>query len=452
MKPTGVRRSPAVGRRSQDLHLRAEFLRLKAALHDPNTGLDATAAVLEAARALFQTSRAVGLIHVEVDPLARVETVYGWQLFDRILKTVADEIRSARETPLPAASIVCQAGICADRFLVLVPLGRGEVSTRPELLDTGCRALQDRLTTRFSGSDFRAMSPRPTFSIGCAVVAEHPFYRLERQLYRAIDDARQSGMRAEAQVRGRQHAELKRIIRDQQIETVFQPIVDLETRRIFGYEALSRGPSESMFEAPATLFECSREVGMSGELDRCCQRAALRQARRLSRGDKLFLNALPSSLLDPGFREGLLAELPEDYPIACSDIVLEIADRNGIVDDGTLTAEVADLRSLGFRVSVDDVGRNASSLERLADVRPDFIKVDVSLVRNIHRNLIKQGTVRSICELAREIESTVIAEGIETREELDALRQCGVRYGQGYLLFRPSRNLPARPAAGKIGN
>jgi len=437
----------ASGGKSQPTHLRTEYLRLRSATFDANTELQSVASVVEAVRALFHRTRTIGVIHLEVDPLARVETVYGWQVLDRILKAVAVETVWLRSSLLPPETVVAQQGVFADRFLVFVPLPHNDQGPHAVLVLQSCATLVDRLTNLFAGEDFRAMSPRPVFHVGSATITEHPFYRLERQIYRGIEEARMAGARQEAQERSRQHAELKSIIREERIEILFQPILNLETEVIIGYEAFSRGPRNSMFESPGTLFEYSREVGMSSELDLLCQRTALKQARRLSSGDKLFLNALPASLLDPGFREGLLADLPEGYPIARGDIVLEIADRNTIVDFEAFGTEMSDLRAKGFMMSIDDIGKASSSLESLSEVHPDFIKVDNSLVRGIHKNLIKQELLRSFCQVARAMNADVIAEGIETREELEVVRRCGARFGQGFLFYRPSRELPARRAA-----
>ena len=309
---------------------REEHLRLKACVFDPATGLESLPLVMEPVRALFQKTRSVGLLCVQMDPGARIEVVYGWQVLDGMLEGAAGELKELCRDLLPPGSVLCQSGIHADEFLLFIPLPSDQGARRPGVLAEACQAVEERLAHRFGGPDFRSMAPSPAPVVGSSTIVEHPFFRLERQLYGAVEEARQSGERGEARERLRQQAELKRIIRDQNIETVFQPIVHLETEKVLGYEAFSRGPRDTLFEAPGNLFACSREAGMSRELDLVCQRAALRHAQQLSPGDKLFLNALPSSLLDPGFREGLLADLPEDYPVSRSDIVLEIADRNTI--------------------------------------------------------------------------------------------------------------------------
>jgi EAL domain-containing protein (putative c-di-GMP-specific phosphodiesterase class I) len=429
--PRGTKQAPT----------REEHLRLRACVFDPGTGLESLPLVMESVRALFQKTRSVGLLCVDLDPGARIEVVYGWQVVDGLLEGTAGELGALCRELLPPGAILSQTGLHADVFLIFFPLPPDTAARRSGVLAEAARAVEDRLARRFSGADYRSMAPPPAPTVGISTIVEHPYFRLERQIYSAIEEARQAAGRGEARERLRQQAELKRIIRDQNIETVFQPIVHLETEKVLGYEAFSRGPRDTLFEAPGNLFACSREAGMSRELDLVCQRAALRHAQQLSPGDKLFLNALPSSLLDPGFREGLLADFPEDYPVSRSDIVLEIADRNTIEDYNAFSSEVADLRAHGFEISIDDVGKASSSLESLSEVKPDFIKVDASIVRNVHLNLIKQELLRSLCQVARSMGAQVIAEAIETREELEAVRRCGVSYGQGYLFSKPSREL-----------
>jgi len=420
--------------------LRTEYLRLKGALHDPNTGLMASAAVFEKVRGMFQRGMTVGIVHVEMDPGARVEKVYGWQVIDGLLQSVASDLEALRGDMLPAESVVAQSGVHADRFILFVPIP--DPAPGADAVDAICSRVRERLAARFDGEEFRTMSPRPAPGVGGAAVTENPFFRLERQLDRGLDEARGQASREIAGERTRQHAELKRIIREQEIETLFQPIVELRTGTILGYEAFARGPRDSALESPESLFECSREVGMAGELDLLCQRLALRRAGKLDPGCVLFLNALPASLLDPGFREGLLAALPAGFPIGRKDIVLEIADRQSIDDYQAFGAEVMDLRASGFRMSIDDVGKAATGLESLSEVRPDFIKVDASLIRHLDENLIKQELLRSLCQVARTMNAEVIVEGIETREELEASRRCGARFGQGYLFRRPSVDIP----------
>jgi EAL domain-containing protein (putative c-di-GMP-specific phosphodiesterase class I) len=103
---------------------------------------------------------------------------------------------------------------------------------------------------------------------------------------------------------------------------------------------------------------------------------------------------------------------------------------------------LGELRVLGIRLSIDDVGTGYSSLQTITEVEPDFIKIDLSLIKNIHRSLIKQELVHSLLHVAARIGARVIAEGIETEDEYRTLRRCGVRYGQGFWFARPAPPFP----------
>ena len=123
--------------------------------------------------------------------------------------------------------------------------------------------------------------------------------------------------------------------------------------------------------------------------------------------------------------------------LAGLEVVIEIAEREAIGDYRLFESEVGELRMRGFRLGVDDVGTGSGSLQTIAEIRPDYIKVDGSLIRNIQQSLVKQEMLRSLSKVARSIEATLVAEGIESGEELAAVRDCGVRYGQGFLFARP---------------
>lgn len=424
--------------------LRTEYLRLKSVLYDPNTGLDASAAILERVRALFHHTRSIGLIHLQIDPSSRLEGIYGWQVLDGLLREVATNLEDLRGCGVPSDSLVSQVGIHSDRFLLFVPLVPGRLEAQKTNLSRIREAVEGRMDTLFAGMEYRSMTPRPAPRIGSTIVSDHPFFRLERQIYEGIDRAGSSESRAGPEGWRRWQAELERIVKEQAIETLFQPVVDLDDNHVIGYEALTRGPRATDFEMPLSLFERSKEIGIAEELDRVCRHAALTHARKLEPGDKLFINALPDSLLEPGFRDALLADLQQNHPVARQDIVLEITDRWAIHDYEAFCSEVSNLKACGFRMSFDNVGKSSTSLESLLELEPDFIKIDGSLIRNIHKNLIKQELVRSLCRAAQTIDSQIIAEGIETRDEMEAVKRCGVQMGQGYYFSRPSRELPVR--------
>jgi len=429
-----------VGHTGPDDDLRTEYLRLKAALYDPNTHLQSVPAVVDAVRNLLDEARWVGVIHVEIDSLARLEAIYGWQVYDRLLRAISAVLHEARGDLYPRESILSQNGIYGGRFILFVPAKAGARAPLDDL-DHSASGLSTRLAERFGGPEFSSMAPPLGFHVGYAAFTDKPFLRLERLIYRTIEEARMLALKSEPQQRSREQAELKRIITEEDIDIVFQPVLDLRDATTIGYEAFCRGPRDTIFERPQTMFDGARDVGAACDLDLLCQKKALARARGLTAGEKLFLNALPASLADPGYLDHLLRELPVDLQVGKEDIILEFADRNAIGDYEVFGHELLELRSRGFRIAVDNVGTGSSSLQTITEVRPDFIKVDHSLIRNIQTNLIKQEMLRSLCQVARAIEATVVAQGIEHQEELDAVRNCGTDFGQGFLFAFPRADL-----------
>jgi EAL domain-containing protein (putative c-di-GMP-specific phosphodiesterase class I) len=233
------------------------------------------------------------------------------------------------------------------------------------------------------------------------------------------------------------------------LTTHYQPIVDMDLDSIMGYEALTRGPENTVFEVPKALFAASDASHVSGELDALCGQKALRGARGFDPDKKLFLNSLPETLGTPGLIERNLAAVLEEVALRPHNLVLEITERTAIEDFESFGRELDRLRRLGFLVAIDDVGTGYSSLQTISEVPADFLKIDISLIKNLHQSLIKQDLVHSLLQVASRTRTRVIAEGIETAEEYQALRSCGVRYGQGFYFARPAPAFPLIARGGK---
>jgi EAL domain-containing protein (putative c-di-GMP-specific phosphodiesterase class I) len=122
--------------------------------------------------------------------------------------------------------------------------------------------------------------------------------------------------------------------------------------------------------------------------------------------------------------------------------VLEITERTSLRSSTALQTRLAELRELGFKLAIDDIGAGYSGLTSFADLIPEVVKVDMSLVRDVHLSPVKQRTIRSLCALAHEVGSVVVGEGVETEPERDCLRELGCDLLQGFLLAQPSRDLP----------
>jgi EAL domain-containing protein (putative c-di-GMP-specific phosphodiesterase class I) len=233
-------------------------------------------------------------------------------------------------------------------------------------------------------------------------------------------------------------AELKKAIREEGIRTVWQPVVELPSGSFHGFEALARGPKDSMFEMPRAMFALSGRVGASGDLDRLCRVSAIREGQGVGPEHKLFFNILPSTLAGSGWSAGEVPELLAAAGRAPADVVVEVSER-AIGADAALLLDAWDaLRGEGFQLALDDVGTGRDGGDALDRLRPDYLKVDASVVRGIDVNLVKQEIFTTIARAGDTIGAKLVAVGVESAEEATTLRRLGAQYAQGYHFAGPA--------------
>ena len=230
--------------------------------------------------------------------------------------------------------------------------------------------------------------------------------------------------------RERLEIELDRVLASMAL--AIQPIIYADTCAIYGYEALLRAKSTEMSN-PGAVLHAAEVLGRLHDLGRRVRELALGVLSRIPEHAMLFLNAHPQDLLDPELfdADGELAK-------HASRIVIEITERSSLEQLGDIQAHVARLRTMGYRIAVDDLGAGYSGLTSLAQIEPEIVKLDMSLVRGIHNNPTRQKVVRSMTALAKDMGSLVVAEGVECEEEKDALLELGCDLLQGFLIARPS--------------
>jgi EAL domain-containing protein (putative c-di-GMP-specific phosphodiesterase class I) len=415
-------------------HLRISYLRLKSALRDPSTGLYGFTLLFDEIRRLLDERGELGVITVEMANLALVESVYGWQALDRVRQRVSVVLEMGLGRDLSPETRVAINGVHGDAFLLFVPETLEGERLRPEALAATAASVDRALSSAFCEAEYASMAPPVRFQVGCALLAHNPFYRFERLVYQAIAEARRSGERADDRQRLAWTAELKRILSERCVHSLYQPVVSLDDRSVLGFEALARGPSDSVFEMPRVMFAFSEQIGMETELDRVCRTAALAGANAVPEGACLFVNTLPESLSDPEWISEPLAEHLDSAGLPRSSVIIEVSDRATHERLTQLAPEVSRLREAGFRIALDNVGTGYASLEAIAELQPDFLKVDPSLVQDLERNALKQELVRSLARLAEKVGATLVAGGIESDPQMQAARRCGARYGQGRLL------------------
>ncbi|MDX1299507.1 MAG: bifunctional diguanylate cyclase/phosphodiesterase [Pseudomonas sp.] len=239
---------------------------------------------------------------------------------------------------------------------------------------------------------------------------------------------------------------LDTILANGDLHSLFQPIFSLSERRILGYEALSRGPSNSALHSPINLFAVARSNGRLSELELLCRKNACQRFSQLKLEGKLFLNVSPDSLLEPKHQPGRTLQLLQSLGIPPSQVVIELTEQSPTDDFTLLDTALHHYRAMGFSIALDDLGAGYSSLRLWSELRPDYVKIDRHFIDGIHQDAVKREFVGSILKMAKASRAQVIAEGIEQPEELAVLAEMGVDLLQGYLLCRPQEQ-PPRDAA-----
>jgi EAL domain-containing protein (putative c-di-GMP-specific phosphodiesterase class I) len=268
---------------------------------------------------------------------------------------------------------------------------------------------------------------------GGAYRLANPTISAATQVRAAVEEARRDADLSERVAQRERRHRFMHVLVSEQVHSVYEPIVEVASRTVFGYEALARGPAGTEFQSPIALFERASEENLVFELDALCRRRGLEGALDLPQGTKLFLNFRPTTIHDPSFRADVLRKTLDRCRLSPSDIVFEISEQESI-DNYWLFREVRDYyANLGFQIALDDTGAGYASLEAVMELTPEYIKVDRAFVQGIDQDPSRQELLKALHAVANRIGSRIIAEGLDTLEELNTLGELGIPYGQGWL-------------------
>ncbi len=231
---------------------------------------------------------------------------------------------------------------------------------------------------------------------------------------------------------------LREIIEQRQLSALLQPIVDMASGEIIGYEGLIRGPSDSLLHSPINLFKVAFANNQMVQIEHLSRQVVLERFVELKLPGKLFFNVSPKCLLQLEGHHGKTLELIREVGINPERVIIELTESEPTYDYDLMRDAVRHYREMGFQIAIDDLGEGFSSLRLWSELRPEYVKIDMHFIQGINMDPVKLQFVRSIQEIAEKSNTLVIAEGIETQAELLVLRDVGVAYGQGYHLGRPN--------------
>jgi EAL domain-containing protein (putative c-di-GMP-specific phosphodiesterase class I)/GGDEF domain-containing protein len=398
-------------------------------LHDSLTGLPTLPVAIERSRQYFKERGELVVLYFNFVRYSKIEEIYGWEKLDAVLETTATAVREFLDDDDLGDSRVMVSFTNDDDFIFFhVPQSGVKAASESEITEMVTR-LQRHVGAQIETAHGEDIAALFDIYVGRAHLYYNPKIRLERLIYRGIREAQNASRSVEQRERARRVSDLKTSLRDRLVYVDYHPIVVATTKEIFGYEALARGRMRTL-RSPEVMFDVAAEADMIWELSRLCRARAIEGMNTiLKRDELLFINVDPHDFTDPAFTEQEVADP--------SRVVIEITERTAIKDYPKFRDRLKAFREIGYRFAVDDAGSGYAGLGSIANLEPDFIKLDISLISAIDTNFIKQNLVQTMVRFANEHGAKVIAEGVERAEEFRTVQELGVHLVQGFYLHRP---------------
>ncbi|MBI4743687.1 MAG: EAL domain-containing protein [Actinobacteria bacterium] len=257
-------------------------------------------------------------------------------------------------------------------------------------------------------------------------------------IFNSIEEAQKSIHQIKTKEKELMTEQLKEILENEKINTLLQPIINLSNNNIIGYEAFNYGP-EGNLKSPRKLFWLAKESDLTCRLDKICREKAVKKAIENKSNGLLFININLDAIGSPVFKEFLDSSSFISNKIPHDKIVFEVSEQSAVTNTDLFKMTFNYLKSMGFKTAIDDAGSGYyTNLQMINKIKPDFVKIDIPLIRDIDKDIIKQELVSTIVRLSSRSDIKTIAEGIETSVELNTLRDLNVQYGQGYFIAYPS--------------
>lgn len=419
-----------------------DVLRDASVYYDEVTGLPTLANVQSEVQQLLADHGQVGIIYVSLQGIGALEELSGFEVVDEVFRVVGARLSEARGDILRREDLISISSL-GNGFVVVLSPSR----TQGYLADADLKAVKQRLENKLLVGIEDELRSRLEVQIGVSVgwarLSQSPKVRFRRALLHAIEDATNGIQRERSETRHRLNAEFQQVLAQGEVTCVYQPIVHAGDYAVIGYELLARGPRQSELHRPDVLFEVAREQGRVPELDRLCRMTAARASSTLPDRYLRFINTEPVNLFFQARSDLFVHELVAATPSHLRDkTIIEVTEKSVIEDFQRVREVVARLRDQGFRIAIDDAGAGYSGLQTVIEIEPDFMKLDMSLVRNIETSQVKQRLVSTLRDFCQSADIGLVAEGVETNEQLDKVMELGVPYAQGFLFARPGSPYP----------
>ena len=406
-----------------------QVARLRELFFDPTTEVPTMAVVIDDLRRQVENGDTLQVFCLEIEPLFRLGERDLWDTFDVLRREFVRGLRVMVAPILGNDITIATSHSGANDFYVFArdPGSTPNLSLLARELERSARASLQSINVD------PVVADEVTIFAGASVTQPQPVFA-PRILYNAVREAKDSAERRETRYYHGMREKLLRAVHDRLITTVFQPVVDLATRSVVGYEALSRGPAGTEIENPEVIFELARDFDLVWDLETLCIENVLPMLRDVCSRGFLFFN-LESHFIQQLQQRG--TGVFDAFFECHHQVVIEVTERSAIRDYRTFRRTLHDLKTMGFKIAIDDCGSGYASLEAIAELQPDYLKVGHSLFHGVEKDPIRRRLVDLVARISDTIGAKTIAEAIETEEQLRVTQELGIHQGQGYLFAAP---------------
>jgi EAL domain-containing protein (putative c-di-GMP-specific phosphodiesterase class I) len=385
----------------------------------------------------FTAGTALGVMMFDLSVLDGVEQTQGFPArieavssFSRLLREVAGE-------RLADCDLVMEGEPGRNELLVVLLRKHQDARFYRQELPGFDQTVRRKLEREGAKLFYPYLKKLPSIEMGYSVMLRNPKLGVDTQLRRVVAEAREDVALNTRISQRKLRRRFYELLLDHQVYSVYEPIVEVGTNVVFGYEALARGPDGTDLNAPIAMFTEARRQGLVYELDCLCRASGLTGAVDFPEGTKLFLNVLPSAIHDPDFRADRLIRTLAECRLTPNDVVFEVSEQESIRDFDAFREMRDYYRSLGFAFALDDTGSGYAGLEALLEISPEYIKIDRAFVSGVDEDPVRQDVLRALRGVADKTGARIIGEGLNRLEELAMLGELGIHFGQGWLFGHP---------------
>lgn len=391
-------------------------------LVDLGTGLVSLTSLFADINPIAEAAEGSTILYVHIPSCSIVEERFGWEALEAYRSLIANYLVGFSQELRRERDHCVLTRIFADDFVILTPL-RDEDHQVPS-------RLADGMNRHLSAIDEETAALLQVY-VGISQTRPFPKIHPERRLYRTIQEAQKEATDVGRQRVSAQLKVLDRCINREQFLMLYQPIVNIEDHSIFAYEALVRCQQQEL-KNPHILFNVAEQGNRIWPLSRLLRRISLDNMSEMPDESVMFVNLHPLDFDDPEL-------IKPDSPLLqhASRLVLEVTERAAIKNLEAFRERLKILREHKMEIAIDDLGSGYSALSLVAELDPDYIKLDMTLIRDIDQSPVRQNLVRNMVSFAADLGARVVAEGVETREELQCVCDLGAQFVQGYFLSMP---------------